>query len=539
MTKTSVWVLWLVMMTPALIWTTWVMVYGNDRPLPMALAVVPFLVCPVLYAVLVQRGRRERSPDTSDSSQDTAPPSSEINASGKASGKASDPSSSTGSSQEAQALATLRMAMEGKLETTIPRLLDRQEQERLEACFSWSTFYLRQVEYRPQAAICHGQLRTNPDAAYATIGQKLSQAFSDRFILLLQEGQHGKPFFAIVPNPHAQPSPQPASSQPNETGNQGITPSGSLPPSQPSHQPTPVTSSSSRAPSTDSTQWLVDYQIILALALLALTLLTTTLMGAELLNNQTVLQRDWDFLRSGIPYSLSLVAILLAHEGSYYLAARSHRIPVTLPYLIPIPAFLGTCGVFSHLHGPIPDRKSLLDMSVAGPWGGLLLSLPLLGWGLSQSNLVPLDAVPNLFNVNALDPRYSLLLFLTSKIALPSFPAPSQGIALHPIAIAGYAGLWFTAIKLLPIGSFCGGRIIHAMVGQRIGAIVGQITRLVLLALSLVRTEFLIIALALFFVPAGDRPALNDVSALDNYRDFAGLITLVLAALILLPAPRL
>ncbi|MEM1426729.1 MAG: site-2 protease family protein, partial [Cyanobacteria bacterium P01_H01_bin.130] len=345
--------------------------------------------------------------------------------------------------------------------------------------------------------------------------------------------------FAIVPNPRAHSQPQTAPPQ-NATNNaansEGIAPPGSPPSTQTSNPPTPT---SNRPPATNSTQWLVDYQVFLALLLLALTLLTTTLMGAELVNNQTVMQRDWAFLSSGLPYSLSVVAILLAHEGSYYLAARSHRIPVTLPYLIPIPAFLGTCGVFSHLHGPIPDRKSLLDMSVAGPWGGLLVSLPLLGWGLSQSNLVPLEAVPNLFNVNALDPRYSLLLFLTSKIALPSFPAPSQGVALHPIAIAGYVGLWFTAIKLLPIGSFCGGRIIHAMVGQRVGAIVGQITRLALLALSLVRTEFLIIALALFFVPAGDRPALNDVSALDNYRDFAGLITLVLAALILLPAPRL
>ncbi|MEM9772514.1 MAG: site-2 protease family protein, partial [Cyanobacteria bacterium P01_D01_bin.73] len=65
-TKTSVWVLWLVMMTPALIWTTWVVINGNDQPLPAALAVVPFLVCPVLYATLVQMGRIGRSPHQSN-----------------------------------------------------------------------------------------------------------------------------------------------------------------------------------------------------------------------------------------------------------------------------------------------------------------------------------------------------------------------------------------------------------------------------------------------------------------------------------------
>ena len=520
LTKTSVWVLWLVMMTPALIWTTWALVYGSQRPLPAALAVVPFLVCPVLYAVLVQRGRVGRSPGPTGStgSNDGAPSSSQQDDTSRATGQ----SMPTVGSQESPSLTTLRAALEGKLEAKIPRLLDRQEEERLEACFSWSTFYLRQVEYRPQAAICHGQLRTNPKAAYETIAQKLSQTFSDRFLLLLQEGQQGKPFFAIVPNPRAQnlSARSPETPLPSETS------AGSV---------AVQASAASQRPS----QWLADNQAVLAPLLLGLTMVTTTLMGAELLNNQTVLQRDWEFLRRGLPYSLSLVAILLVHEGSYYLMARRYQIPATLPYFIPIPAFLGTFGAYSQLQGPIPDRKSLLDLSVVGSWMGLLVALPLLGVGLSQSTLVPLDPIANLFNVHALDPRYSLLLFLTAKAILPSFPDINQGIALHPMAIAGYIGLWFTTLKLLPIGSLSGGRIMHAMVGQRVGAIVGQVTRLVLLLLSLVRTEFLVVALLLFFIPAGDRPALNDVSPLDNYRDLAGLVTLVIAALILLPAPRL
>lgn len=536
LTKTSVWVLWLVMMAPALIWTTWALVYGNDRPLPMALAVVPFLICPVLYAVLVQQGRISQGSQGSRGAVGRSPDANAPPNATKPGGSSPSPENSLspqkdsqkGSQKEAPNLVTLRAALEGKLETTIPRLLDRQEEERLEACFSWSTFYLRQVEYRPQAAICHGQLRTNPDNAYKLIGQKLAQTFSDRFLLLLQEGQHGKPFFAIIPNPKARchallPALAPPSSSPPSSN----------PPVSPS-PPTPAETSQGQP-----RHWLVDYQRFLVPILLALTLFTTTAMGAELITNQTVLQRDWAFLSTGLPYSLALVGILLAQEGSHYLMARLRQLPATLPYFIPVPAFLGTFGAYTQLQGPVPDRKSLLDFSIAGPWAGLLVTVPLLGWGLSQSTLVPLETPNTLFNVHALDPRYSLLFFLLSKFTLSSFPAETQGLALHPTAIAGYIGLWLTTIKLLPIGSLCGGRIIHAMVGQRVGAIVGQVTRLVLLALSLVRTEFLVLALVLFFIPAGDRPALNDVSPLNNGRDFVGLVTLAIAAMILLPPPRL
>ncbi|MEM9244694.1 MAG: site-2 protease family protein [Cyanobacteria bacterium P01_F01_bin.153] len=541
-TKTSVWVLWLVMMTPALIWTTWFLVHGNDRPLPPALAVVPFLVCPVLYAVLVQWGR---SPGESNGDPKGASTGSGESASQGGGGENLPQKDGTpaGAFNKPPTFSTIREALEGKLETKIPRLLDQQEEQRLEACFSWSTFYLRQVEYRPQVAICHGQLRTNAEAAYDTIGKKLSQTFSDRFLLLLQEGRHGKPFFAIVPNPYAKTT-SPAHDLANLKD--GVKRMGDKTMENTVDNNTVGNKLAVASPDDAVVQqqgrWFVTYQFLIAPLLLMFTLFTTTVMGAEIVNNQVGLQRDWAFLQRGVPYSLALVAIFLAHEGSNYLMALRHRIPAVVPYFIPAPFFLGTFGAFSQLRGPIPHRKALLDLSVVGTLLGLLVALPVLGFGLSQSTLVPLEntaRVLNVFNVNALDPRSSLLLLLLSKLTLPSFPAPSQGLALQPLAIAGYVGLWFTTLKLLPIGSLSGGRIIHAMVGQRVGAIVGQVTRLVLLLLSVVRTEFLLVALMLFFVPAGDRPALNDVSPLDNARDFVGLVTLAIAAMVLLPAPSL
>jgi len=43
----------------------------------------------------------------------------------------------------------------------------------------------------------------------------------------------------------------------------------------------------------------------------------------------------------------------------------------------------------------------------------------------------------------------------------------------------------------------------------------------------------------LLLTPLNDEPALNDVSELDNRRDFLGLLAIGLLLIILLPAPRI
>ena len=70
-TKTPVWILWLVMMTPALIWSSWVVLYGQKEPIPPALVIVPFVLCPLLYLSLVQLGRKTPHPDATKESKQT------------------------------------------------------------------------------------------------------------------------------------------------------------------------------------------------------------------------------------------------------------------------------------------------------------------------------------------------------------------------------------------------------------------------------------------------------------------------------------
>jgi membrane-associated protease RseP (regulator of RpoE activity) len=94
-----------------------------------------------------------------------------------------------------------------------------------------------------------------------------------------------------------------------------------------------------------------------------------------------------------------------------------------------------------------------------------------------------------------------------------------------------------TALNLMPVGQLDGGHIVHAMFGQRTAAIIGQITRLLMLVLALIQPDFLIWAILLFLMPITDQPALNDVTELNNWRDFLGLIALVVLIMILLPLP--
>jgi len=114
---------------------------------------------------------------------------------------------------------------------------------------------------------------------------------------------------------------------------------------------------------------------------------------------------------------------------------------------------------------------------------------------------------------------------------------PDMAINLHPVAVAGYIGLVVTAFNLMPVGQLDGGHVIHAMFGQRTGAAIGQLSRLLMLVLAFLQPDLLLWAIILILLPVIDEPALNDVSELDNWRDFAGLLALTVLVSILLPVP--
>ncbi|HEY9699583.1 MAG TPA: site-2 protease family protein [Trichocoleus sp.] len=465
LTRTPVWLLWLVMMIPILIWTGWVVLRG-DTPMPFSLLITPFFVCSILYWMLVQWGR-------------SVPPGSE---------------QKTAQSQTQEAITVVEPK-------SAVRAIDREEEANLQNCFPWSVYYLQNIEHRPQALICRGQLRTSPEAAYSTIQKNVEAQFKDRFLVVFQEGLNGKPFFALVPNPYAKSVSQSA---------------------------TAATQAKITRPG-------------LALGLLLATFLTTMLAGVLMSRPDPQLPSSPSELLAGLPYALSLLTILGIHELGHYWVARRHQIRATLPYFIPVPPAgifpFGTFGAFIQLRSPIPNRKALFDVGIAGPLAGFIATIPILLWGLAHSTPIPLSEQSGLLNMASFKPTASLLLALLSKAALGSQVTAETALKLHPLAIAGCLGLVVTALNLMPVGQLDGGHIVHAMFGQRLGAVIGQIARFLVLGLSFVQQELLFWAILLFLMPVVDEPALNDVSELDNRRDFLGLVALGLLVIIILPAP--
>lgn len=358
--------------------------------------------------------------------------------------------------------------------------------------------------------ICKGKLKSSPGEAYQTVQKNVESSFGDRFLVLLQEGLNGTPFFALVPNPQAKNALQ------------------SLPESASPAQVARLKKLNSQT---------ITHPIRATLLAFA-TLITTTLVGSILLGEVESLaefQNNPSLLLPGLAYGVSLMAILGTHEMGHYSATRYHRLRATLPYFIPVPFFLGTLGAFIQMRSPMPNRRALFDIGIAGPLSGLVVSLPILFWGLAHSTVVPID--PELsFSFNALDPSRSIALLLASKLALGGALQPETALNLHPLAISGCLGLIVTALNLMPVGQLDGGHIVHAMYGQRTSTIVSYVAKGLMLLLGLVHEEYLLWAFLLLFIPPAE-PALNDVSELDGKRDFLGLFALTLLVLIILPAP--
>lgn len=457
-TKTPFWLLWLVLMAPPIIWTGWTIRYGTQ--LPSALVVWPLIVCFLLYWILFEWGRNDLKQRKNQS----------------------------------QAIQT-QSAIHATVESVPVPPIEPTEESQLRSCFPWSVYYIHNIEYRPQAVICRGQLRTSATLAYKQIKENIEAEFGDRFILIFQEGFNGKPIFLLVPNHQHKKANSPQAEQLTRPG--------------------------------------------LALLLLGATLLTTTLVGARIAGIQAnSIPSNPALILQGLPYALSLISILAIHEMGHYLTAKFYKIRTTLPYFIPMPFFLGTFGAFIQMRSPVPNRKALFDISIAGPFAGFLASLPFLIWGLINSDVVPMDDEARLLNTDALNPSHSILIALVSKLTLGSELTSNMAIDLHPVAVAGFLGIIVTALNLMPVGQLDGGHIVHAMFGQKTAMVIGQIARLLLLLLSLIQSEYLLWAIYLIFVRLTDEPALNDVTELDNKRDIFGLLAIALLILIVLPLPQ-
>jgi membrane-associated protease RseP (regulator of RpoE activity) len=277
--------------------------------------------------------------------------------------------------------------------------------------------------------------------------------------------------------------------------------------------------------------------------LFLLTMITTTVVGSAL---QYDFDRNLPFdiehsfeaysrvwlhplqLLQGLPFSLTLATILLAHEFGHYLACVYYRVDASLPYFLPAPTLTGTFGAFIRVRSAIYSKRVLFDIGVAGPLAGFVFLLPALSIGLAFSKVIP--GIGHLGTIHFGTPL--LQLFLEKAV----FPGAGRAdIYLHPVARAAWIGIFATALNLLPIGQLDGGHILYAMAGdhhKRVSAV--AIAALIPLGIFY-WWVWLFWAAILFF---GRRhPVVNDSTPLDPGRRQLGWLSLAIFVLCFTFAP--
>ncbi|HTS38484.1 MAG TPA: site-2 protease family protein [Candidatus Solibacter sp.] len=168
-------------------------------------------------------------------------------------------------------------------------------------------------------------------------------------------------------------------------------------------------------------------------------------------------------LMLGIPFSFSLLGILLAHEMGHYLFCRYYGVRATLPFFIPAPTMIGTLGAVIRIKAPIRTRAALFDIGIAGPIAGFAVAVTTL--------LVAMTLSKPLVGVGSADLRlgFPWIFYLTHDLlrtVAPGHPIamlPLSRIYLHPTAVAAWVGMYATALNLLPSGQLDGGHIVYAL----------------------------------------------------------------------------
>ena len=209
-----------------------------------------------------------------------------------------------------------------------------------------------------------------------------------------------------------------------------------------------ITESEIKAPDlkTATRQWPTPKSWVLFFVLLGSTLFTTYLAG-------------------GVLYAVSLFLILAAHEFGHYFAGVKNGVRTTLPLFIPAPPGLllfGTFGAMIVMKDPIPDRRVLMEIGAAGPIAGFVVALPTLIIGLFLSDVVAPTGERGLAFGS------SIIMVVLSKVILGVTPLSADfNIHLHPMAFAGWVGLFVTAINLFPIGQLDGGHVLYSLLGKK------------------------------------------------------------------------
>lgn len=218
-------------------------------------------------------------------------------------------------------------------------------------------------------------------------------------------------------------------------------------------------------------------------------------------------------------FSLPLMLILGIHETGHYIVARKHKVRASLPFFIPFPYTIGTFGAFISLRDPVPNKRAMVEIGIAGPLFGFLTALPLLFLASYLSNVfVPVPNAPTTLSLNF--PIIYTLLHIVTPSNQPVFP----------MVLAVWVGMFATAMNLLPVGQLDGGHVVRGLFGKR-ASIVDYIFVAFLFVVGYFYPGWWLLAIFVVIMGLTHPPALDDYSPLKGRQVALGVIGLLMFVL--------
>lgn len=270
--------------------------------------------------------------------------------------------------------------------------------------------------------------------------------------------------------------------------------------------------------------------------LLALTVTTTTGMGSLLFLSDLTLGALVQAIPAGALFSFTLLTILGAHEMGHYLACRWYGVRATLPYFIPSPIPpVGTFGAFIKIKSPIPSRRALFDIGIAGPLAGFVFAIPAAFVALYFASSPPPSPLTGEFPVFH-DPP--LFLIIQQLLRLP------RNLEINPLWFASWVGLLMTSLNLLPVGQLDGGHVIYAIFGRRGHRLIARASYLSVVLLAIFSYFyrgwlgwFVYLAILTLMLRVGHPPVLDEGEPLGAGRKLVAVIGLIVFLLCFMPVP--
>jgi len=232
----------------------------------------------------------------------------------------------------------------------------------------------------------------------------------------------------------------------------------------------------------------------------------------------------------GIPFAVTLLGILLAHELGHFFACRYYRIQASYPFFIPAPTLIGTLGAFIRIRSPIINRRALFDVALAGPVVGFLFAVPALAVAIAQSKFV--FAGDNDALVVFGQPLIERILEALLRPGIPH-----ETLLLHPVGRAAWVGIFATALNLLPAGQLDGGHILYALASHRHRRVTFAVAILLVPLAFYYWLGWLMWAILLVAVGFRHPPLLDRWQPLDRRRRSWALVALAIFVLCFMPAP--